>query len=478
MKDDHAKITASRTHENQSDAELLTRLRNLEGLLRSMGGFGGEDRATPPPPLSAPSIDGPGAGTELESRLRRMEGILGLLASSDNSKTHSSNTPPRLSDEDERVDKGVISSNDYRRSDHYLGPGLLGILPISPILNEQNVALATAQNSENPAQPEDGSENRPWSNLAIDTADVASTIRSRNGLAADTWSQQVYPPEGLHLPYGRVTGPNDEAVSARDPSRGDFELADKHFLQVRGTDVDRTEPSRTLVTGDSEGQGHPSLWKRPPRILLAEDDPTCWGIYSKWLESSECIFDIVTDGLGAINKIQEGIKYDVILMDIIMPNLDGVNASHIIRQVDRTPIIAMTSSTRTDDFALYFSSGINDVLVKPFTSRALFGTLARHLTYFDVTRQPERRASDVNGDQAIVESSIPRSESAFLHTAGGVDHGSTAAATAALTPPLSLGSIRQRYASTIDAPAAPPESESGKLKRVATVIIQQKVDQI
>jgi CheY-like chemotaxis protein len=389
-----------------------------------------------------------------------MEGIVSLLASSDNSETNSSNTPPRLSHEDERVDKGVVSPNDYQRSDHSLGSELLEMLLNSPIPHEQNVAPATAQNSENPAQLADGNENQPWSNLAIDTVDGASTVRSRNGLAADTGSQQVYPPEGLHLPYGQLTGPNDEAVLARDPSRGDLELADKHFLQVHGNDVDRTEPTRTLITVDSEGQGRPS-WKRPPRILLAEADPTYF--YSKWLESSECILDVVTDGLGAILKVQEGSKYDVILIDDIMPNLDGISASQIIRQVDRTPIIVMTSRTRADDFALCSSSDINEVLVEPFTSSALFRTLARHLTYLNMTHQPERRASDVNSDQAIMESSIPRSESAFLHTAAGVDHGSTAATTAALTP--SLGSVRQRYASILDAPAAPPESASGKLKR-------------
>jgi len=63
------------------------------------------------------------------------------------------------------------------------------------------------------------------------------------------------------------------------------------------------------------------------------------------------------DGLEAVNKIQEGSKYDLILMDIIMPNLDGVSACHLIRQFDRTPIIAMTSNIRSDDIQLYFQHG-------------------------------------------------------------------------------------------------------------------------
>lgn len=52
-----------------------------------------------------------------------------------------------------------------------------------------------------------------------------------------------------------------------------------------------------------------------------------------------------------------GSKYDLVLMDIIMPNLDGVSATHLIRQFDSTPIIAMTSNIRSDDISMYFQHG-------------------------------------------------------------------------------------------------------------------------
>ena len=52
-----------------------------------------------------------------------------------------------------------------------------------------------------------------------------------------------------------------------------------------------------------------------------------------------------------------GSKYDMVLMDIIMPNLDGVSATHLIRQFDHTPIIAMTSNIRSDDISMYFQHG-------------------------------------------------------------------------------------------------------------------------
>ena len=122
-------------------------------------------------------------------------------------------------------------------------------------------------------------------------------------------------------------------------------------------------------------------WSRPPRILLVEDDPTCRQIGGKFLYSFSCVVDSALDGLEAVRKMQEGIKYDMVLMDIIMPNLDGVSACHIIRQFDRTPIVAMTSNIRSDDIQMYFHHGMDDVLPKPFTRKSLLDMLEKHLMH-------------------------------------------------------------------------------------------------
>jgi osomolarity two-component system response regulator SKN7 len=61
-----------------------------------------------------------------------------------------------------------------------------------------------------------------------------------------------------------------------------------------------------------------------------------------------------------------GSKYDLVLMDIIMPNLDGVSATHLIRQFDSTPIVAMTSNIRSDDISMYFQHGMLDSMLVDF----------------------------------------------------------------------------------------------------------------
>jgi len=123
-------------------------------------------------------------------------------------------------------------------------------------------------------------------------------------------------------------------------------------------------------------------WIRPPQVLLVEDDPTCRRIGGKFLVAFQCQLDSAVDGLEAVNKLNAGSRYDLILMDIIMPTLDGVSATHLIRQTDTTiPIIAMTSNIRSDDISLYFNHGMNDVLPKPFTKEGLLSMLDKHLSH-------------------------------------------------------------------------------------------------
>ena len=152
---------------------------------------------------------------------------------------------------------------------------------------------------------------------------------------------------------------------------------------------DNPDPRTQFADTRKKSGGLPDPgWSRPPRILLVEDDPTCRQIGGKFLYSFSCVVDSALDGLEAVNKIQEGAKYDLILMDIIMPNLDGVSACHIIRTFDRTPIVAMTSNIRSDDIQMYFHHGMDDVLPKPFTRKSLLDMLEKHLLHLK-KQQPQ-----------------------------------------------------------------------------------------
>ncbi|KAI8605843.1 hypothetical protein EDD21DRAFT_286558, partial [Dissophora ornata] len=119
-------------------------------------------------------------------------------------------------------------------------------------------------------------------------------------------------------------------------------------------------------------------WTMPPKVLLVEDDDTCRRLSSRLLQIFGCPFDVAEDGVAAVGKMSHQ-KYDIVLMDIMMPNLDGVSATTQIRQFDAmTPIISMTSNTTATDVMTYLANGMNDILPKPFSNVGLLNMLEKH----------------------------------------------------------------------------------------------------
>ncbi len=71
-----------------------------------------------------------------------------------------------------------------------------------------------------------------------------------------------------------------------------------------------------------------------------------------------------------------------------MPKLDGVSATSLIRKFDHmTPIISMTSNSKPNEIMTYYSSGMNDILPKPFTKEGLLGMLEKHLMHLKVIQE-------------------------------------------------------------------------------------------
>ncbi|KAK6085144.1 HSF-type DNA-binding protein [Seiridium cupressi] len=132
------------------------------------------------------------------------------------------------------------------------------------------------------------------------------------------------------------------------------------------------------------GSGGSPWGAKKPRILLVEDDKICSRIGSKFLANFDCGVEVARDGLEAVHKINANPNwFDLIFMDIVMPQLDGVSATAMIREVNpRIPIIAMTSNINQQDLDMYFHWGMKDVLAKPFTKEGMIGKLRKHLASF------------------------------------------------------------------------------------------------
>lgn len=114
-------------------------------------------------------------------------------------------------------------------------------------------------------------------------------------------------------------------------------------------------------------------------VLLVEDDNVCITLCRKFLVKYGCQVTVVTDGLNAIDTVRNQ-KFDLVLMDIVMPNLDGATATHFIRLFDTlTPIIAMTANIQEQDLVTYLQNGMSDILAKPFLKDDLYAILTKHL---------------------------------------------------------------------------------------------------
>ncbi|KAG9286024.1 hypothetical protein G9A89_022700 [Geosiphon pyriformis] len=167
------------------------------------------------------------------------------------------------------------------------------------------------------------------------------------------------------------------------------------------------------------------VWSVPPKVLLVEDDAIYQNIGSKFLQIFGCTIDIAADGMTAVDKMNLE-KYDLVLMDIILPNLDGVEATTQIRRFDsNTPIISMTSNTTAQDCYNYISHGMNDILPKPFSKNNLLTMLERYCVHLKVlpTFQEVHRPLALQ-NQALVPSNQLITPP-VVHTSGELNVGDT-----------------------------------------------------
>jgi PAS domain S-box-containing protein len=119
--------------------------------------------------------------------------------------------------------------------------------------------------------------------------------------------------------------------------------------------------------------------QHPLRILLAEDNVVNQKLALRLLEQMGYRADMASNGIEAIESLERQI-YDVILMDVQMPEMDGLEATRTIRKLTHTTqphIIAMTANAMEGDRELCLSAGMDDYISKPIRVDELIGALMR-----------------------------------------------------------------------------------------------------
>ncbi|WP_353244977.1 ATP-binding protein [Limnohabitans sp.] len=129
------------------------------------------------------------------------------------------------------------------------------------------------------------------------------------------------------------------------------------------------------------------LSNEPVRILIADDNPLNRQIAALQLRRHlpQALLTEAEDGLQAFEAMRHGAQYDVILMDVQMPEMDGLTCARKIRtelpEPQRsTPIIALTAKSDKEELALCLDCGMNECMLKPFNSRLLVKRLLAYVS--------------------------------------------------------------------------------------------------
>ena len=144
------------------------------------------------------------------------------------------------------------------------------------------------------------------------------------------------------------------------------------------------------------------------RILLAEDERSLSRAVSALLEKNNYSVDAVYDGEEALDFLDGG-NYDALILDIMMPKLDGLEVLRRLRQQDNPiPVLMLTAKSEVEDKVTGLDMGANDYLTKPFSTAELMARI-RAMTRSQTGGQVTSRLTlgNITLDQATFELSSP-----------------------------------------------------------------------
>lgn len=156
-----------------------------------------------------------------------------------------------------------------------------------------------------------------------------------------------------------------------------------HFTARFGVQVPVVAVPEAVV---SDGATHnravlPLTGSRPLRILLAEDNAVNRMLAVRLLEKAGHTVEVAGTGREALAALERA-QFDLVMMDVQMPEMDGITATVVVRERERSsgvhiPILALTAHAMSGDRERCLAAGMDDYLSKPLQPKALFDTIAR-----------------------------------------------------------------------------------------------------
>lgn len=143
------------------------------------------------------------------------------------------------------------------------------------------------------------------------------------------------------------------------------------------------------------------------RLLLAEDEQALSKALTTILQRNNYSVDVAYDGQEALEYL-EADNYDGIILDIMMPKVDGITVLKEIRKREiLIPVLLLTAKSEVDDKVLGLDAGANDYLTKPFNSRELLARIRAMTRTQTVQANSKLQIGNVTLDRATYELSTP-----------------------------------------------------------------------
>ena len=136
-----------------------------------------------------------------------------------------------------------------------------------------------------------------------------------------------------------------------------------------------------------------SDYERPPRVLVVEDDQDIADVLQRSLRMEGYEVRIAGDGLAALDEAH-GFLPDIVILDLGLPRLDGIEVARELRRDDDVPILMLTARDALEARVEGLDSGADDYLVKPFERQELLARLRALLR----RRPPRGQAALAVGD--------------------------------------------------------------------------------
>jgi DNA-binding response OmpR family regulator len=138
------------------------------------------------------------------------------------------------------------------------------------------------------------------------------------------------------------------------------------------------------------------------QILVAEDDPNQAELVRRYLEHDGHTVVVVHDGRAAIDEARRR-HPDLLLLDVMMPKVDGLDVCRIMRAESDVPIVLLTARSVEDDVLLGFDLGADDYITKPYRPRQMVArvrTILRRVRHVRTAQSTLLRAGDLTVDPA------------------------------------------------------------------------------